>query len=172
MHHRRGLKGRARQRVRVCIGDRHGGVGLLPRRGRHVFRHRRRFEAFLMERRRGVLDANRRRLKVEGFGRGEGLVFLRELGGMITVVDRIRAVARVVVVEVSGKGRRHGGLLKSRRVGRGLTPKLGEVEIGACPITKIHRLVKLSLGPESVEDDPVECDHDHLNHDLDDGADQ
>ena len=98
-------------------------------------------------------------------------MFLCELGRMVMFAF-FNAIDLSVIVEVSREGWRHGCLLEPGRIGRRLTPELSEVKIGACAVAKIHGLVKLSLGPEPVEDDPIECDHDHFNHDLDDGADQ
>ncbi len=100
-------------------------------------------------------------------------MFLGELGRqvLVAVIAVSRAIGRVVV-EVGGEGWRHGGLGESRRVGRRLRPQLGEVQIGPCAVAEIHRLVELPLGPEPVEDDPVEGDDDDFDDDFDDGADQ
>jgi hypothetical protein len=80
-----------------------------------------------------LLNSDRRRLEVEGFRLRERLLFLSELGGVVTfgIVGR-------VVVEVSGEGWRHGGLLEPWRIGRRLTSQLSEVEIGACSVAEIH----------------------------------
>ena len=86
---------------------------------------------------------------------------------MVTIAIFIR-----VVMEVSGKGWRHGSLLESWRVGRRLSPELGEIEIRAGAVAEIHRLVKLSLRPVPVEDHPVKRDDNDFDHDFNDCADQ
>lgn len=89
-------------------------------------------KAVLVKGRGCLLDSDRRRLEVEGFRLRERLVFLSKLGRVV-----IGIVGRVVV-EVSGEGWRHGGLLKSWRIGRRLTSQLSEVEIGARSVAEIH----------------------------------
>lgn len=69
-------------------------------------------EAFLVEGGGGVVDSDGGWLKVERFGRGERLMLLRKLSGVVVVFAIFGRVKRIVV-DFGG----NVALLKARRVG-------------------------------------------------------
>lgn len=113
-----------------------------------------------------MLNSNGWRLKGEWFRCGEGLVLLRELGGAVVVFAVFSGIDRVVMHV------RRGVLLEAWRIRRGLSSQLSEVKIRACAIAEIHRLMKLTLRVETVEDDPVDGNGNYFDDDFDKGTDE
>lgn len=157
--------------VRARDGD--GGVLLLTRRGGDVFLDLfctggRGLEAILLGLWRGLLDADRRWLKGEGLGLGEGLMLLRVLGIVVLAV----LCCRVRVLNAGGEGGRHRRLDEAWSVWCGLGAKLSEIEIGACSVADVHGLAELALAVETVENNGVYDDGDGFHNDFDDAADK
>ena len=165
----------ARQRTRIGPRNGHGLIRPLPRGGSQMGIHglggRGRFgEAALVGFRGGMSDPDGWRLESEGLlvgagGRlGNGIlhrVALPVLGGRDGIFH--------------GRGReewRHGSAGETWGVGGGLHPEMGEVQIRTGPVPELHGLLEPPLGVESVEDDDVDEDDEHLDHHGNDGAEQ
>lgn len=93
-------------------------------------------------------------------------MLLRELGGAVVVFAIFSGIDRVVMHI------RREVLLKAGRIRCGLRSQLGEIEIRARTITEIHRLMKLTLRVEPVEDDPIDGNGNYFDNDFDKGADE
>ncbi len=94
------------------------------------------------------------------------------LGVLGAVVFAVLGFAEVVAVEVGWERRGHRGLLEARGVGSGLATELGEVEIGASTVAKVHRLVEATFGVVAIEDDAVDGDGDDFDDNLDESTDK
>lgn len=93
-------------------------------------------------------------------------MLLRELRGIVVVFAVFSGINRVIVHV------RREILLEARCIGRRLGSELSEVEIRACAIAEIHRLMKLTLRVEPVEDYSIDGNGNHFDNDFDKGADE
>lgn len=93
-------------------------------------------------------------------------MLLRELGGAVVVLAVFSGINRIVV------DIRREVLLKARRIWCGLSSQLSEVEIRACAIAEVHRLMKLPLRVEPVEDNPIDGNGNYFDNNFDEGADE
>lgn len=93
-------------------------------------------------------------------------MLLRELRGVV-VVFAVFSGINWVIVHI-----RREILLEAWRIWRRLGSELSKVEIRACAIAEIHRLMKLTLRVEPVEDDPIDGNCNHFDDNFDEGADE
>lgn len=132
-------------------------------------------ETVLLHLGRRALDADRRRLQLEGLGLGEATRVLGAIGALGVAV--FGSGQRVDVARVANRGlpaitRSERWRAEAGSVGRRLRAKLGEVQIGAGAVADGHGPPELALRPEAIEDNAVDDDCQRLDHDLDDAADK
>ena len=189
MHGVGGREARACDGAGVGAGDGHGVVRLLAGRGGDVVVDGRLLAV-------GVRGGDGGGGGGRGDAHGElgvaGLVLAVggvEAGVLLALLGRVDAVVDAVVVRVAvrvvqrlGEGHAERALGVSERggpvlrqpggVGRRLHAQLGQVQVGAGLVARVHGLVQLALGDEAVHEDAVDGDRDDLDGDLDDGADE
>ena len=128
------------------------------------------FEAILLHFGRRALDADGRRLQLEGLGCGGRCT---HLGVQRSVLHALFDVGGLgVVVDGWAPATVAGGEGTAGGVGCGLRAQLGEVEVGAGFVAGGHGLAELVFGVEAVEDDGVDGNGDDFDDDFDDGAEE
>lgn len=160
-------RGLRRRRLVVVVG--------IEGRARVPAGRRADVETGLLHLGRRALDADRRRLQLEGLGLGEATRVLGAIGALGVAV--FGSGQRVDVARVTNGGlpaitRSERRRAEAGSVGRRLRAKLGEVQIGAGAVADGHGPPELAFRPEAVEDNAVDDDCQRLDHDLDDAADK